>query len=60
MPVWLSIHVGKNGAGEAIRTPDPNLGKSRSDVIIFIYNSLYLFFKSEHDPKMVGFQMKIP
>jgi hypothetical protein len=40
------------GAGEGIRTLDPNLGKSRSDVLLFIYNNLFCDLKSEHDPKM--------
>ena len=44
--------VRKTGAGEGIRTLDPNLGKSRSDVFSFKYSNLYCLLKSEHDPKM--------
>ncbi len=63
-PLWaakaLSPKALKTGAGEGIRTLDPNLGKSQSDVLLFIYKGLFCGFKSEHDPKMPKITLIMP
>ena len=61
LPLGRDGHRGwkENGAGEGIRTLDPNLGKSRSDLFHFNYNALYWLLKSEHDPKMVSYRSEI-